>query len=127
MNPDWTSYYASQPEIRAYWERIFRKHKIESHLILNTKVTSAIWNTGLQAYELTLENVKTGTISHTVTEILMSAIGGFMDPAIPKDIRGTTVFKGDLWHSAKWRHDVSLSGKRVGVIGNGCSRSVCSF
>ncbi|KAI0256955.1 hypothetical protein BJV78DRAFT_1168189 [Lactifluus subvellereus] len=30
-------------------------------------------------------------------------------------------FRGDAWHSAEWRHDVVLAGKRVGVIGNGCS------
>jgi cation diffusion facilitator CzcD-associated flavoprotein CzcO len=127
LNPDWKAFYALQPEIHAYWEGIFRKHNLDSHFVPDTKVTYARWDNGLQAYELTLENVKTGIVSHAVTEILVSAIGGFMTPDIPKDIGDTSVFKGDLWHSAKWRHDVSLSGKRVAVVGNGCSRSVSHY
>ena len=30
-------------------------------------------------------------------------------------------FAGPAWHSAEWRHDVDLTGKRVGVIGTGGS------
>jgi cation diffusion facilitator CzcD-associated flavoprotein CzcO len=26
-----------------------------------------------------------------------------------------------MWHSGRWNHDISLSGKKVAVIGNGCS------
>lgn len=44
-----------------------------------------------------------------------------MSPMYPKDIAGVENFHGELWHSARWRHDVELKGKRVGVIGNGCS------
>lgn len=52
---------------------------------------------------------------------MMWAIGGFQSPAYPKDLPGAERFKGDQWHSAEWNHDVDLKGKRVGVIGNGCS------
>ena len=44
-----------------------------------------------------------------------------MSPKYPKDIRGKENFEGIQFHSARWRHDVLLSGKRVGVIGNACS------
>jgi len=44
-----------------------------------------------------------------------------MRPAYPKDLPGKDVFKGEAWHSARWRDDVPLSGKKVGIIGNGCS------
>ena len=44
-----------------------------------------------------------------------------MSPNFPSDLVGIADFKGVLWHSAQWRHDVDLKGKRVGVIGNGCS------
>ena len=30
-------------------------------------------------------------------------------------------FEGEIFHSSRWRHDVSLKGKKVVVIGNGCS------
>jgi cation diffusion facilitator CzcD-associated flavoprotein CzcO len=39
---------------------------------------------------------------------------------MPK-IEGLERFAGDVFHSARWRHDVDLSGRRVGVIGTGAS------
>jgi 4-hydroxyacetophenone monooxygenase len=36
-------------------------------------------------------------------------------------IRGLDQFAGPLWHSARWRHDVSLEGKRIAVVGTGAS------
>lgn len=44
-----------------------------------------------------------------------------MSPVYPKDLVGSDVFKGHIWHSARWNHEVPLSGKKVAVIGNGCS------
>ena len=34
---------------------------------------------------------------------------------------GVDKFEGDIFHSSRWRHDISLKGKKVVVIGNGCS------
>ena len=30
-------------------------------------------------------------------------------------------FQGEIFHSSQWRHDISLQGKNVVVVGNGCS------
>jgi cation diffusion facilitator CzcD-associated flavoprotein CzcO len=37
------------------------------------------------------------------------------------DIPGRNSFQGTAFHSAEWRHDVSLEGKRVACIGSGAS------
>lgn len=51
-----------------------------------------------------------------------SAIGGLSVPNDePPTLKGLSSFKGEKFHSALWRHDIKLAGKRVGVIGNGCS------
>src|SRR5207244_12717512 len=34
---------------------------------------------------------------------------------------GLDRFGGTAFHTARWRHDVDLSGKRVAVIGTGCT------
>ncbi len=36
-------------------------------------------------------------------------------------IRGLESFAGPVFHTAEWRHDVELAGKRVAVVGTGCS------
>ena len=38
-------------------------------------------------------------------------------PPIP----GLDGFAGPTFHTARWRHDVDLAGKRVAVVGTGCS------
>jgi cation diffusion facilitator CzcD-associated flavoprotein CzcO len=39
---------------------------------------------------------------------------------MPK-IAGIDSFEGEIFHSARWRHDIDLEGKNVGVIGTGAS------
>ena len=52
--------------------------------------------------------------------MLVSAVGQLNEPRYP-DIPGTDSFAGPAFHSARWRHDVDLAGKRVAVIGTGAS------
>jgi cation diffusion facilitator CzcD-associated flavoprotein CzcO len=41
-------------------------------------------------------------------------------PALP-NIPGLDEFEGPAFHTARWRHDVDLTGKRVAMLGTGCS------
>lgn len=121
LKPRWPTLYASQPELCAYWEELWHRHDLVRHTHLNTAVTNAEWDTNAQQYRITLRNTITGKVSTVEAEVMFYAIGGFQGPMYPKDIGGLDSFRGDLFHSAQWRHDVALKGKRVGVIGNGCS------
>ena len=85
---------------------------------------SAEWSNATQRYRFELESVRTGERTTEEAEVMIYAIGGFQAPLYPKDIPGKEDFKGELFHSACWRHDVILKKKRVGVIGNGCSSYV---
>ena len=51
---------------------------------------------------------------------MISAVGQLNRPQLPK-IEGRESFAGPAFHSARWDHSVDLTGKRVGVIGTGCS------
>lgn len=121
LNPNWSKYFVEQPEIRAYWDNIWKKHSLDSHTVLNTSVRCSEWDNETKVWRCTLVDVKTGEESMTEAELLVSAIGGFMSPNFPKDVPGKDSFKGPIFHSARWRHDVELKNKRVAVIGNGCS------
>src|SRR5262249_17912474 len=41
-------------------------------------------------------------------------------PKVPP-IPGLQSFDGPAFHTAEWRHDVDLAGRRVAVVGTGCS------
>ena len=51
---------------------------------------------------------------------MIGATGVFNEPRIP-DIAGVDDFEGETLHTARWDHDISLEGKRVGIIGTGAS------
>jgi cation diffusion facilitator CzcD-associated flavoprotein CzcO len=124
LNPWWSSYFVTQPEILTYWENLYYKYDLHTHTTLNTCVYSAEWDNVAQLYNVVLVDSVTGEHTGTQAEAIIYAIGPFMSPLFPKDLHWAGVFDGLVWHSARWRHDVDLKGKRVGVIGNGCSASV---
>ena len=91
--------------------------------MFNTSVISATWNTANNVWHIVVENQLTGQRQEVKAEILVSAIGYLMSPKLPK-ILGLAEFQGDVFHSNNWRYDVSLAGKKVAVIGNGCTAYV---
>lgn len=124
LNPNWTSYYVLQPELLAYWKGLVKKHSLDDHLVLNTRVVSAVWNDTTQKYRLIIKDEKTGVEREEFVEAIISATGGLSKAAYPEDIADIEQFKGPMFHSTSWNHDVSLSGKRVGVVGNAASACV---
>ncbi|EJD02413.1 FAD/NAD-binding domain-containing protein [Fomitiporia mediterranea MF3/22] len=120
-NPNWSSLFVLQPEILAYWQGLVNKYGLRKYVVLNTTVLNAVWDDAAQHYRLTLRDSKTGEEREEVVEALVSASGGFTEPHYPSDIPGMKDFKGPMFHSARWRKDVELSGKTVGVVGNAAS------
>lgn len=90
--------------------------------VYNTLVHSAKWDEQNHKYTVTLHDGNTNEFRETTeADMMIYAIGGFQGAKFPQDLPGVDKFKGDVFHSANWRHDVELKQKRVGVIGNGCS------
>ena len=53
-------------------------------------------------------------------KVLISCTGPLVEPKLP-DFPGLERFQGPAFHSARWDHDVDLTGKRVASIGTGAS------
>ena len=113
-NPKWSRRYATQPEIQAYVEEVARRYGVLDRVRTSTEVLSASWDDARSRWL-----IKTSTGDHQA-DVLITACGQLSVPKLPK-IRGMTTFEGPAFHTAEWRHDVDLSGKRVAVIGTGCS------
>src|SRR5262245_29362867 len=104
-----------------YWKQLAHKYGLLSCFSFHSKILSASWDSGRQLYTIKVQDVRSGEITSTEARILISAVGILEEPRIPPDLKGVETFKGELFHSARWRHDIDLKGKRVGVVGNGCS------
>jgi cation diffusion facilitator CzcD-associated flavoprotein CzcO len=114
-NPDWTHVYAGSQEIQSYLLRVVEKYGLRARLRLDTAITRAVFDERAGIWRLRTSRGET-----IRARFVVSAVGGLVDPALP-DIEGLQAFKGDVFHSARWRHDVPLAGKRVAVIGTGAT------
>ncbi len=120
---DWSHSHGYSPDIQSYWQHLAQKYALYPSLHFQTKVTSSSWDDITKVYHIKLENLRTGEKSTFDAEVLVSAIGVLEIPRYA-DIPGRETFKGEMWHSARWRYDVDLKNKRVAVIGNGASALV---
>ena len=112
---DWTRMYPTQPELLNYLRDLANAYELQPRIRFNTEMRSAEWDEASACWR-----VITSTGTTITARILVSAIGALHVPAHPK-ISGIETFKGDVFHSAEWRADVDLAGKRVAVVGTGAS------
>lgn len=113
--PDWTRKYPAQAEIHAYLQDVARAFDLERHIRFGVEVAQCRFDEGDGCWHVT------DTAGNTiVTRTLVSAVGQLSRPAIPT-VEGQDTFQGAQFHSARWRHDIDLTGKTVAVVGSGAS------
>jgi cation diffusion facilitator CzcD-associated flavoprotein CzcO len=113
-NPDWTRTYPKQPELRDYLRRTADRFGVDERIRCNTKVTAATWDEA--ATRWTLETTD-GTYT---ADIVVAAPGPLSEPSIP-DLPGLEAFEGTVFHTATWKHDHDLTGRKVAFVGTGAS------
>jgi 4-hydroxyacetophenone monooxygenase len=82
-------------------------------------VTHATWDDTTQLWRIKTTD-QHGSVHELTANALISGTGFFNRPSIP-NIKGLDSFAGPKMHTARWRSDVAIEGKRVGVIGTGAS------
>ena len=126
LKPDWRKSHGTQPEILDYMQDVAEKRDLRKHCRFHTSVDKAEWDANANVWRLEIRDVRTGEKQVTRATALISAIGVLVVPSFPK-LQGIESFKGEVFHSARWNHDVDLHGKRVAVVGNGSSAYVDLF
>jgi len=111
--PRWSRVFAPGAEIRNYLERVVESEGLTNQLMLGTTMTSARWDG--EAWRVTLDGDR-----EVIADNLILAAGRLTEPRIP-EIPGLDAFPGPVFHSARWDHEVELTGKRVAVVGTGAS------
>lgn len=114
LNENWSREYSAQPEIWEYMRGVAAKHRLHDVIHFDTEMTGATWDETRHRWTVT-------TSAETFeARILVSGIGGLHIPNVPA-LPGIENFAGEAFHSAQWRHDVDLTGKKVAVVGTGAS------
>jgi cation diffusion facilitator CzcD-associated flavoprotein CzcO len=113
-NPRWSERYSPQQEIQSYLEDVARSHGVLERIRTGVSVDRAAWDEERGKW-----TIETSAGPHEA-EVLLTACGQLSVPKVPP-IPGLEEFEGPAFHTAQWRHDVALEGRRVAVIGTGCS------
>jgi cation diffusion facilitator CzcD-associated flavoprotein CzcO len=113
-NPGWRDSFSGQPEIWDYLRDCVARFGLAGRLRLDHAVHEATWDPDRQRWRLATSR------GEYQARVLISATGPLSTPAVP-DLPGLGSFAGVVFHSARWRHDHALTGRRVAVIGTGAS------
>ncbi|MFC7658606.1 flavin-containing monooxygenase [Pseudonocardia benzenivorans] len=122
QKPDWSRYFAKQPEILGYLQEVARDHGVLPHVRFGTEVVAARWDDTERVWRVGIRPADDpdATPTELVADVLISAVGQLNRPAYPP-IPGLDSFAGPMFHSARWDHSVDLTDKRVGIVGTGAS------
>jgi cation diffusion facilitator CzcD-associated flavoprotein CzcO len=113
--PDWSRLFARQDEIREYLEQTVDRYQLRPRIRHGVEVTAAAFDQQTGTWR-----IATTTGDQINADVVISALGQLSEPRLP-EIDGLDRFAGAVFHTARWRHDHDLTGRRVAVIGSAAS------
>jgi 4-hydroxyacetophenone monooxygenase len=118
-NHDWPEFFSQRKELRDYFERCATDYGTRAKIRFRTEVTSVRFDETAARWVVATRDA--GGREETLTaNAVISAVGQLNRPKRP-DLKGIDGFTGPVFHSAEWRHEHAVDGKRVAVIGTGAS------
>jgi 4-hydroxyacetophenone monooxygenase len=120
VTPDWSNYFPQGAEYRAYLTELATKYRVTEHVTLDTEITRLEWIEADQVWELTAVSSADHTRRTVRAAAVITAAGHLNRPKYP-DVAGRETFAGVSVHTARWKNDLDLAGKRVGVVGVGAA------
>ena len=118
-NHRWPRYFSKRIDVLNYCKSVAEKFKVADRISLNTEVVSTTWDEASKTWKVVLRD-RHGELRESRANVVISGVGQLNRPK-KSFIKGLESFTGPCFHSAQWRHDVDLSGKRVAIIGTGAS------
>jgi 4-hydroxyacetophenone monooxygenase len=115
----WPGHFSGQPELFDYFKGVVRDQDLRPCMRLGVAVEGAAYDEDDDCWAVTFCD-GAGRQSQERFDTVIAACGQLNTPALP-DIPGVESFSGIAFHSARWEHEHDLGGKRVAVIGTGCS------
>ena len=119
QRPDWPHYFSKRNEVYAYLESIADAYDVRKNIRFETEVVAARWNDAEERWHVDVRTPD-GDIETLVANVVVSGVGLLSRPSVPF-LKGLDTFAGPKMHTAEWRDDVDIRGKRVAIIGTGAS------
>ncbi len=116
---DWSRVFAPGSELLAYAEDVVERRGLTPRMRFHTTVEEMRFDELEDLWRITTTTAD-GEERVVTARFVISGIGALERPVMP-DIEGIDAFEGTILHTARWDHDVGLTGKRVACIGTGAS------
>ncbi len=110
-----TMKFASGFEIFEYCQKMAEKFGFYDHCLFHTTVEKTEWDEKSGRWI-----VHTNRGDAMRARYLVYANGILTTPKLAR-IEGMETFQGESFHTSRWKYDVTLDGKRVGIIGTGAT------
>lgn len=118
-NAEWSRYFPKRDEVFAYFSKVADDHGVRERIRFRTEVTGADYDEGTATWRVRGRGAD-GEEFVLDAPVLVTAVGQVNRPFVPP-IDGLDTFAGPVMHTARWRPEVDVAGKRVAVIGTGAS------
>ena len=101
-----------------YFDWVADEFDLRRHIQFETEVKALTWDEAAGEWQIDIDGPDGARTIRS--RAVITAVGFLSRPNIPK-IAGTEEFAGTSWHTARWPEGADLKGKRVAVIGTGCT------
>jgi 4-hydroxyacetophenone monooxygenase len=119
VNPEWTSYYPQGAEYQAYLVALADKYGLREHIRFGAEVEALWWDSDREQWQIhSVDRDGNRDVNHA--RVVLTAAGYLNRPRWPA-LPGRETFAGNSIHSAQWDSSLDLAGKRVAIIGAGCT------
>ena len=105
QHSDWSRVYAPGNELKAYAEHCTDKYDVRRRTRLRTHIVGATFDDDSHLWRLDTDAGDTITARYVV-----GATGVLTQPKLP-DIEGLDSYTGTVMHTARWDHEVDLTGR----------------
>ena len=105
-------------ENRKYFNWVADTFDVRGDITFDTEVRSLAWDEAASMWDITVDGPEGRRTLRS--NAVITAVGFLNRPNMP-DIAGMERFDGPSWHTARWPAEFDPKGKRVAVIGTGCT------
>jgi len=116
---EFDSQWPGSKELLSYYKRVVSTYDVESRVQYQQLVSNVKFSRSTGVWTITILDLTTQEERVETCNVFVSAVGALSTPADPPF--DTTNFDGKVMHTAGWDENYDLKGKKVVVLGNGCS------
>jgi 4-hydroxyacetophenone monooxygenase len=105
-------------ENQKYFNWVADSFDVRKEITFNTEVSALTWDEKAGMWDIRMKGPD-GERVHRSNAVI-TAVGFLNRPNLPT-FEGQAEFQGPSWHTARWPEGMDVRGKRVAVVGTGCT------